>query len=119
MLKYLHLLFVSLVFVSFTGRIILAELKPAMQPKWLNIVPHIIDSLLLLSGLALVVQGQWLSADFGWLAAKLLIVITYIGLGMLAMRKQGRSRKLAAGAAIACFLLIVQIAISKKIFAFF
>lgn len=120
MLKYLHQFLVVLVCISFVSRIVLAELNPQqLQQKWLKIGPHVIDSLLLLSGIALIFQGNWLDGNYDWLIAKIILVIIYIGLGMLAMRKQGRLRWLATGAAIACLLFIGKIAVSKKIFLFF
>jgi uncharacterized membrane protein SirB2 len=120
MLKHLHLFLVILVSISFLSRVFLAEFKPeTLQQKWLKIGPHIIDSLLLLSGIALIVQGNWLAGDYDWLLAKIALVIVYIGLGMLAMRQQNPSRWLISTAAIACLLLIGKIAVSKKIFLFF
>ncbi len=120
MLKHLHLLIAALVFISFIGRIILTETTPArLQQKWLKIAPHALDTLLLLSGIALLIQGRWLVGDFSWIAAKLFILVVYIGLGMLAMRKQGWQRRLAAAGAIACLFYIAKIAFSKKIFLFF
>ena len=120
MLKHLHLLLVALVFISFLSRVILAEWNPQqLQNKWLKIGPHVIDSLLLLSGIALIVQGNWLAGDYDWLVVKITLVIIYIGLGMLAMRKQHLSRWLATGTAIACLLLIGKIAVGKKIFLLF
>lgn len=120
MLKYLHIFLVSLVFISFSGRVLLAELKPTLlQKKWLQFTPHFIDSLLLLTGIALLIQGRWLNADYGWLIAKGLILITYIGLGMLSLRSHGGQRLLAATGALACLFFMVEIAVNKKIFAFF
>lgn len=119
MLKFLHLFLVGLVFISFISRIILAETNPArLHTKWLKITPHVIDTLLLLSGFGLVIQGQWLAGDYHWLMTKLLILFAYIILGMLSMRLR-KWRLLTTTAAIACLFLIVKIAVSKKIFGFF
>lgn len=119
MLKFLHLFLVGLVFASFTSRIILAEISPArLHTKWLKTTPHVIDSLLLLSGFGLVFQCQWLAGDYTWLITKLLILFIYIILGMCAMRTQ-KLRWLTTLTAIACLFLIVKIAVSKKIFGFF
>ncbi|MCK9605282.1 MAG: SirB2 family protein [Methylomonas sp.] len=120
MLKYLHIFLVALVFISFTGRVIVAEFKPKLLAKnWLKFTPHFIDSLLLLTGIGLVVQGRWLNADYHWLVAKGLILVAYIGLGMLSMRRHGRQRWLAASGALICLVFMIEIAVSKKIFAFF
>ena len=119
MLKSLHLFLVGLVSISFISRIVLAETNPAkLQTKWLKIIPHVIDSLLLISGFGLVIQGQWLLSDYDWLMSKLLILFAYIVIGMIAMRVR-KLRWLTTITAIACLILIVKIAFSKKIFGFF
>ena len=57
-MKHLHLLFVALALISFLGRVALTRFRPEwMQLKWINIAPHIISSLLLLSGILVTVQG--------------------------------------------------------------
>jgi len=97
LLKNLHLVFVTLVIISFLSRVMLAEFKPAqLQQKWLKITPHVLDTFLLLSGLALVIQGNWLARDFSWIVAKISILLVYIGMGMIAMRKPGLNRWLAS-----------------------
>jgi len=106
-LKSIHLFFVVLSFASFTGRMGLTQIKPEwLQKKWLKIAPHIIDTCLLLSGVALVFYGQWLDKEHGWIISKLIILIAYVILGVIAMRSQGMKRWLAFCAAIACFISI-------------
>lgn len=119
MLKHFHLFFVTLVFISFIARMVLSEFYPErLKQKWLKITPHVIDTLLLLTGIALVYQGHWLSADYGWIMGKILLLTAYIGLGMVAMRNRGKQHWLAAAGAIACLLYIAKIAISKQISLF-
>ncbi len=119
MLKHIHLLFVALLVVSFVGRVILAEFKPAiMRQKWLKIAPHVFDTLLLLSGLALVIQGNWLMGDYDWLVAKILVLLIFIGLGVLAMRNDGKTRWLAFAGAMVCLLFIAGVAVSKQVLFF-
>jgi uncharacterized membrane protein SirB2 len=119
-MKHLHLLLVALAFFSFVGRLALAEYKPAvLQEKWMKIAPHAIAALLILSGVALVFSGNWLSGDYGWIIAKIMVLLGFIGLGLVAMRSQGLQRWQAAAGAIACFFYIVTAAVSKKIFLFF
>lgn len=119
MLKHIHLFFVAVLVVSFVGRVMLAEFKPyLLKQKWLKITPHILDSLLLLSGIALVIQGNWLMADYGWIVAKLLALLVFIGLGVLAMHKVGMLRWLAFTGAMICLLYIAKLAISKQAWFF-
>ncbi|AMK75866.1 putative membrane protein SirB2 [Methylomonas methanica] len=120
MLKHIHLLFVAVLVISFIGRVALAELKPALlEQKWLKISPHIIASLVLLTGFALVFQGNWLSSEFAWIVAKLLVLVVYVGLGVLAIRQSGRTRWLAFSGALFCLYYIAKVAVSKQVFFFF
>ena len=84
MIKYFHLTFILLSVFSFVGRVILSETHPAiLKQKALKIAPHVIDSLLLVSGITLVFQGGWLAGDFGWIVAKIIALLGYIGLGVV------------------------------------
>jgi len=119
MLKYLHLTLVVFVVVSFVGRVFLAELKPEMlRRKWLRIAPHFLDTLLLLSGIGLIFQGDWLSAEYAWIIAKLVALLCFIGLGAVAMRRQGKIRWLAFAGALLCLIYIAMVAVSKQAWFF-
>jgi uncharacterized membrane protein SirB2 len=80
-----------------------------------KLVPHAIDTVLLLS-------GAWLAWQLGtagvrgWLPTKLAAVVLYILLGTIALRR-GRTRRLriaAAAGAVAIFAYIVSVAITKS-----
>jgi uncharacterized membrane protein SirB2 len=115
MLKYLHLILVVLVVISFVGRVVLAELKPEVsRRKWLRIAPHFLDTLLLLSGIGLIFHGDWLSAEYAWIIAKLIALLCFIGLGAVAMRMQGKIRWLAFAGALLCLIYIAGVALSKQ-----
>ncbi len=119
-MKHLHLLFVALVALSFIGRVALAEYRPALLAnKWIKISPHVLASLLLLSGAVLVLQGGWLAGDYGWIIAKLVLMFVFIGLGLLTMREQGQKRWLAFAGALFCLFYIVKVAFTKQVFFFF
>lgn len=114
MIKIFHLTFVLLSISSFVGRVILAENHPAiLEQKWMKIGPHIINSLLLLTGFILVFQGQWLSGEYGWIIAKIIALLGYVGLGIVAIKSQGTLRWQAFAGAVACFIYIVIVAVSK------
>jgi len=120
MIKIFHLTFIVLSLVSFVGRVILSETHPALlKQKALKIAPHVIDSLLLVSGITLVFQGDWLSADYGWIIAKIMALLGYIGLGVVVMRNRGAARWLAFVGAMACFVYIGIVAVTKNAFFFF
>jgi uncharacterized membrane protein SirB2 len=119
MIKHLHLTFVLLSILSFVGRVVLAEIRPAiLQLKPMKIAPHVIDTLLLLSGITLVFQGSWLSGEYGWIIAKITALLGYIGLGVLTMRLEGQQRWQAFGGAMLCFIYIAMVAVTKHVFLF-
>jgi uncharacterized membrane protein SirB2 len=120
MIKILHLTFVLLSISSFVGRVFLAEKHPKMlEQKWIKIGPHIVNSILLLTGFTLVFQGSWLSAEYGWIIAKLIALLGYVGLGIVAIKSQGDLRWKAFAGALACFVYIAIVAVSKHAFIFF
>lgn len=113
----IHITLVIISIVSFISRVLLLEIKPdLLKNKAIKISPHIIDTLLLLSGILLVVQGQWLSSEYGWIISKLFILTVYIGLGFVVMRSQGNKRWLAFAGAIVCYAYILVVAITKQSF---
>ena len=119
MLKNLHLTFILLSLISFVGRVILSEINPVLlKRKVFNITPHIINTLLIGSGFALVIQGDWLSGEYGWIVAKLLVLIGYIGLGVFVMKRHGAAKWLAFIAAMACIVYIGIVAVTKNVFFF-
>jgi uncharacterized membrane protein SirB2 len=120
MIKILHLTFILLSISSFVGRVFLAEKQPEMlEQKWIKIGPHIINSLLLITGFTLVFQGSWLSGEYGWIIAKLIALLGYVGLGIVAIKSQGDLRWKAFAGAVACFIYIAGVAVSKHAFIFF
>lgn len=119
MIKILHLTFILLSISSFIGRVYLAEKRPEMlEQKWIKIGPHIINSLLLLTGFTLVFQGSWLSGEYGWIIAKLIALVAYVGLGIVAIKSQGELRWKAFAGALACFVYIAVVAVTKNAFIF-
>jgi uncharacterized membrane protein SirB2 len=119
MIKHLHLTFVLLSICSFVGRVILSEIRPSfLKMKAMKIAPHVIDTLLLVSGITLVFQGQWLSAEYGWIIGKIVALFGYVGFGVMTMRSQGSNRWMAFTGAIACFIYIGIVAVTKNAFFF-
>src|SRR5271170_5310271 len=70
-------------------------LEPARG--WLRVTPHVIDTRLLLAGIALVLIIRQYPLVDAWLTAQLLALIAYIAIGHLAVRRARSVRgKLAA-----------------------
>ena len=115
MIKHVHILLIIVSFVGFISRIILAEINPHwLKQKWIKITPHVIDTLLLLSGVALIYIGSWFSADYSWIVAKFIALLFYIGFGVVALRRHGKTRWLAFIGAVLCFAYIAQVAVTKQ-----
>ena len=86
-----------------------------LRERWVRIVPHAIDTVLLASALWLAWQLGAAGAH-GWLAAKVVALLVYIALGTVAL-KRGRTRgvRIAAFvAAVATFGYIVSVALTKS-----
>jgi len=115
LLKSIH---ISAVILSgtlfFTRGLWMLRGSPRLQQTWVKVVPHIIDTVLLASAIALTLRIQQYPFTHDWLTAKVLGLLLYIVLGMIAL-KRGRSRRvrlLAWLAALAVFLYIVAVAVT-------
>lgn len=89
-----------------------------LNRKWVKILPHFVDTLLLACGLYLLFTlGVWPSEN-AWLAVKLVALVIYILLGTFAI-KRGRTKqtKIVTGTlAILVYLYMVNVAISHNPF---
>ena len=114
-LKHLHLTIVVLSFALFTlrGLWMLAD-SPQLQRRWVRIVPHLIDTVLLASAIGLTLILQQYPFVNGWLTAKVLALIAYIILGSIALKRGSTKaiRALAWVAALATFGYIVSVALT-------
>jgi uncharacterized membrane protein SirB2 len=90
--------------------------SPQLQAKWVKIIPHVNDTVLLLSAIILAVQMSQAPFVHGWLTAKVLGLLLYIGLGMVALRfgKTKPVKALAFLSAIIVFIYIVLVALTKN-----
>lgn len=94
MLKTIHLTLAYATVLGFVVRGFWSLTDSALRSqKWVKIVPHVIDTLLLVLGVAMAVQLS-ISPLEGWLAAKLVGLLAYIGFGVLTMRAAGTPAKL-------------------------
>lgn len=90
--------------------------SPQLRRRWVRVVPHVVDSALLLSALLLAwIIRQYPFVD-AWLTAKVLALVLYIGLGSIGL-KYGHTRAgraLACGMAVLVFAYIVTVALSHS-----
>lgn len=92
-LKTIHLGLVILSVSFFIFRFAALQLNaPLMQQRWMRIAPHMIDTLLLASGIALAVGFHISPLRSHWLLAKLVLIVGYILLGILAFRAKNPRR---------------------------
>jgi uncharacterized membrane protein SirB2 len=121
LLKTLHLSTIALTLMLFVLRGIwmMAE-SPRLQARWVRIVPHINDSLLLASGIGLAVLTQQYPLVHGWLTAKFFALILYIVLGTVALKRgKTRNQRIAAWiAALLVFGYMVAVALTHDPFPF-
>lgn len=84
-------------------------------------LPHLIDTVLLASAIALAWTLQLNPLQAPWLLAKIIGLLAYIGLGMVALRPALplRTRAFAWIAALATAAWIVSVAITKQPAGFF
>lgn len=114
-LKNLHLATIALTLTLFILRgVWVTADSPRLQARWVRIVPHVNDTLLLASGIALAVLIQQYPLVHGWLTAKFFALIAYIVLGTLALKRgKTRSRRIAAWiAALLVFGYMAAVAVA-------
>lgn len=118
LLRSLHIATVYLTLILFLlrGVWMLTE-SSRLQARWVRIVPHINDSLLLLAAIAMLVTSGLNPLKQPWLLAKIIGLLAYIGLGTVAL-KRGRTKAIrikALIAALGMFAYILAVAITKQV----
>lgn len=125
-IKHLHVTCVVLSISGFCLRGLLLLHNPSLRRwhggrRWLRMLPHLNDSLLLAAAITLTVLiGQYPLVN-GWLTAKIVGLLVYILLGAYALRPGALPRlRIAAGiAAVIVFGWIVSVALTKQAWGLF
>lgn len=117
-IKHLHIACAMLTGTLFFARgIWMLSDSPLLQRRWVKVVPHVVDTVLLTSALTLVIwSGQYPFAQ-NWLTAKLIALFAYIGLGTIAL-KRGRTKRVRATAFIGALLVfgyIIKLALTRQV----
>ncbi len=86
-----------------------------MSKKWVKIVPHINDSVLLISAIFLTVELQQYPFVDTWLTVKFIALIIYILLGMFALKraKSMKNKVLFFILALLTFAYIISVALTR------
>jgi uncharacterized membrane protein SirB2 len=90
--------------------------SPRLNLHWVQVAPHVVDTLLLGSAIAMAVISAQYPLAQDWLTAKLIGLLAYILCGMMALRR-GRSkttRGIFFAAALLAFAYIVSVAITRS-----
>lgn len=118
-LKHLHILTVAISISLFVLRYVWQYRGSAMMTKrWVRIVPHVNDTLLLASGIALVLITHFypFTPQGAWLTEKLFGVIIYIALGFIALGRRPRSQQtrwIAFLLGLVVLYIIIRLATTK------
>lgn len=116
-LKIIHVISVIFSYLLFMLRgIWMMQNSSILQQRWVKILPHVIDTVLLASAVTLVTMIQQYPGMSTWLSTKIGGLLLYIILGMIALRF-GKSRKIKIISWITAqivFFYIVLVALTKN-----
>ncbi|HRP97425.1 MAG TPA: SirB2 family protein [Rhodocyclaceae bacterium] len=117
LIKKLHMLFVVLSISGFLLRgVWMVSGSALLEHRITRTLPHVIDSLLLLTAIALSVMIAQYPFVAGWVTAKVLGLVAYILLGVVALRRGPTMavRVTALLAAALTYAWIVSVAVTKS-----
>lgn len=118
-IKHIHLTAIALSVILLLIRFYWSVTHSQMlNKKWVRIVPHVIDTVLLASALTLCVIIAQYPFVHGWVTEKVIGVVLYIFLGLVALKKAKTIpiKSLAMVGAIAVLAVIGKLAITKQAF---
>lgn len=115
---YIHLTAIALSVLLFTSRFAMVMTNSAMiNKKFFKITPHVIDTIMLASGISLIFITGFIpfTAGNGWLTEKLTCVFAYLALGYFTLHhgKNKVFKTFAFLGAIGWLVLAAQLAITK------
>lgn len=116
--KNIHILLIVFSVTLFSVRYVLLMMNsPLKENKYLKIAPHIVDTFLLLSGVALIHIVGFVPFHSGseWLTEKVIYILVYVGLTFFTLRmtKNNVFRTFMFFGALGYILMISKIATTK------
>lgn len=109
-LKLLHLSFAILTLTGFMLRAFwMIQGSALLQHRLVRVLPHIVDTLFLTSGIGLILVMHLQVMQNSWLLVKIAALVVYILLGTVAL-KRGPTMSVRLAAFAAAFLTFVYIA---------
>lgn len=116
LLKHLHVTAVAVSGAGFLLRgLLMLRDSPLLQRRVFKVLPHVIDTILLGSAIAMAVISSQYPFVQPWLTAKFFGLLAYIVFGMMAL-KRGRTKGQRAAwllAALLAFAYIVSVALVR------
>ena len=115
--KDIHVTCVVLTWLLFFVRgIWMLRDSPLLQKKLTRRVPPLVDTLLLASAIVQAMALHQYPITHAWLTAKLIALLFYIGLGMVALT-YGRTKRIRTTAWVGaqlCFFYVVSVALTRN-----
>ena len=113
--KHLHVLFVVISVALFMLRFFWVLKSPQqLQKKWVKIVPHVNDTFLLLSAIAMIIIVGGAPIGAAWLSNKIIGLVGYIIFGLIAFKASSAAWRWAGFlGAVAWLLFLFHVAYSK------
>ena len=120
--KTIHVAFVALSFAGFFIRgIWMLRDSTLLRQRCVRITPQVVDTVLLVSAIVLAVQLRYSPMEQPWLMAKIIALVTYIAVCLVALRF-GSSKRVRLSAwllGLFIFMYIVSVAMSKSALGWF
>lgn len=117
LLKHAHVLLAGLTLTGFVvrGYWMMTGSDKLRRPVT-RVLPHVVDTVFLFSGIAMLVMVSMNPLTQNWLLAKFAGLIVYVLLGTIAIRRGPslETRSVAFVAAVATFAYVVGVALSKS-----
>lgn len=117
--KHLHMTVAYLTILLLAVRLLLDAVgRPGWRQTPLRWIPHVNDTILLVSAIALLFVTGWISGMPGWVVAKIVLLIGYIAAGVFAIKPAFSKpvRIVAAVVALVLYTGIFHMAIAKPVF---
>jgi len=116
MIKHIHMLtaFISISFFILRFFWVMRD-SSMMTKKWVKIIPHINDTILLIAAIILAISIQQYPFVHTWLTAKFIALLLYIIFGMFALKraKTKKGKSMFFILAVSCFGYIVLVAVTR------
>ena len=118
MIKLIHMstAFISISFFVLRGFWVFSD-SSMMNKKWVRILPHVNDTVLLITATLLALSIQQYPFVDGWLTAKVVALIFYIIFGMFALKraKEIKNKVVFFILALVTFSYIVGVALTRTV----